>query len=81
MPEGVNKILLDDVECVYWEDSAPNSSNNTLQPVYKFTGKLIFVKGEVKFMSTRTATPKTINFIIVYIGLFSNKENTNIKTQ
>lgn len=39
MPEGVNKILLDDVECVYWEDSAPNSSNNTLQPVYKFTGK------------------------------------------
>ena len=49
--------------------------------VYKLTGRLILVKGEVTFIKTKTATPKTMNLTIVYIGRFSNKENTSIKIQ
>lgn len=32
-------MVIDDVSISYWEDSSKESKNNTIQPVYKFTGK------------------------------------------
>lgn len=37
-PLESKKIVLESVEIVYWEDSVPESDNNTIQPVYKIIG-------------------------------------------
>lgn len=39
MPENTDEVRIDKAEYVYWEDSAPGSGNNTIQPVYKISGK------------------------------------------
>ncbi len=39
LPDNTDTVLINNIECVYWEDSAPNSRNNTIQPVYKITGQ------------------------------------------
>lgn len=37
--ENADKVVLENVEIIYWEDSAEFSTNSTIQPVYKITGK------------------------------------------
>lgn len=39
IPEGSTKLIIDDVKICYWEDSTIENGNNTIQPVYEFTGK------------------------------------------
>ncbi len=39
VPDNADKVVVESVECVYWEDSAPGSENKTIQPVYRFVGK------------------------------------------
>lgn len=38
-PEGSTKLIIDDVKISYWEDSTVENGNNTIQPVYEYTGK------------------------------------------
>lgn len=37
--ENADRVILEEAEIVYWEDAEAFSTNNTIQPVYKFTGK------------------------------------------
>lgn len=37
--ENADKVVLENAEIIYWEDSAEFSTNSTIQPVYKITGK------------------------------------------
>lgn len=37
--EEADNVKLENIEVVYWEDSAPGSENSTIQPVYKITGQ------------------------------------------
>ncbi len=39
MDEKTNKVVIESVEVVYWEDSSFDSKCNTIQPVYKINGK------------------------------------------
>lgn len=39
MDEEADRIVLENAEIIYWEDSEAFSTNNTIQPVYKITGK------------------------------------------
>jgi hypothetical protein len=36
---GVEKVDIERVEVVYWEDSSPSSETNYIQPLYRFIGK------------------------------------------
>lgn len=36
--EEADKVVLTDIEVVYWEDSAPFSENYSIQPIYKVSG-------------------------------------------
>lgn len=38
IPEETTKAVVKKVECVYWENAAPGSTNCTVQPVYRITG-------------------------------------------
>ena len=46
MPEDTVRVEITKVETAYWEDSSPNSRNNTIQPIYKITGKAYNENGE-----------------------------------
>lgn len=37
--ENADKVILENAEIIYWEDADAFSTNNTIQPVYKITGK------------------------------------------
>lgn len=39
VPDETTKIIIDDIKISYWEDSSKSYENNTIQPVYEFTGK------------------------------------------
>ena len=36
--ENADEITLDDVEVIYYEDSAPYGDNTTIQPIYRVRG-------------------------------------------
>ena len=38
MNESADEITLDDVEVIYYEDSAPYGDNITIQPIYRVKG-------------------------------------------
>ena len=38
VPDGTSKVVVEDVNIAYWEDTDITNENNTIQPVYEFTG-------------------------------------------
>lgn len=45
IPKECDRVVVEKVECVYWEDSRPGSENKAIQPVYKFIGTA-YLNGE-----------------------------------
>lgn len=59
MPDDYDEIVIEKVECVWWEDSSPGSMNKAIQPVYKFVGKA-YLDGEEcgEFVAIESALKK-----------------------
>jgi len=71
MESDTKDVEIKNVELAYWEDSTPNSTQNYIQPVYRFTGDAINGKGDrsefvaiiraISENKTSTVNPKSSN--------------------
>ncbi len=56
VPDEYDSVTLEKVEVIYWEDSAIGTTNDTLQPIYKISGKAYMDNVEVgEFIAYETA--------------------------